>query len=290
MTWKIKTDPETKAPVMEDGKIVYIDPEGTELPLDPPAMYQKITTLGKQNKTDRTNYKTLRDRFAPFKDIEDIEKWKADADKALEDVQNFDDKDWMSSSKVKALKDDMKESYEGKLKAKDTLLGETTLQFKEDLLKKEGQIRTLMVSNKFTGSLFFGGTEPKTTLTPEIAESFFGKHYKVEIDEKTQETNLRAFYSNGDPILSKVNPGEPAEFEEAMSMIIDKYPGKDNILVASGAGSGGHGGSGDEHDLPNELEKLKKRHKEAVDGQRTTEAVALKNQIFALQQKVNNAA
>ena len=286
MTWQLKLDPETNAPIINDGKILYVDPDGNDLPLDPPAMYQKIGELGKLNKKDREKYQEMRDRFAPLAEIEDIADWKTKAEKAMEAVQNFNDKDWMAASKVEALKNDMRESYEAKLKVKDGVLTDVQKQYEEKLNKKDGQIRILMVSSKFSSSPYFTGPEPKTNLRPDIAESHFGKHFKVELDEKTQEAVLRAYYSNGDPIISKINPGEPADFDEAMGMIIDKYPGKDAILKASGGGSGGSGGKGTDDSTPNKLEDLKIRHKAAVENHRTTEAVALKNQIFELEQSL----
>lgn len=289
MTLKLKINEETQGPVVtEDGKIIYLNDSGEELPLDPAAMYQKINDLGKQNKADRNNYVTLRNRYSVFEDIEDIEAWKGEADKALETVANFEEKDWLEASKVEALKKDMKDSYDEKLRQKDVKLSETEKAHADVVAGKDNQIRTLMISTRFASSPYFTGEKKTTTLNPEIAEAYFGKHFKVEQPkEPGKSPYLRAYDFNGDLINSKVNPGEPADFDEAMGIIIDLYPAKDSILISSGGGSGAGGGGGGGITPADELAKLKKQHAEALAAGQTTTAVALKNKIFALQQRVS---
>jgi len=285
MALVLVTDSETNAPKMtEDQKIVYYDdqdPDKKELPLDPAAMYVKIGDLGRQNKVDRDKYKNLRDTYADFKDIENISEWKENADKALATVENFNDKDWMKADKVEKLKADMKDSYDAKLSAKDAILADTLKSHANELAGKDGQIRTLMVSNKFASSPYFIGEKKKTILNPDIAESYFGKHFKVEDDDG--ESVLRAYHANGEPIISKVNPGEPAGFNEAMGIILDEYPGRDEIMTAPGSGSGGQGGKGNAGD-GDDLTSLKQQHKKALENGQTQLAITLKNKIFTLEQ------
>lgn len=279
----LKLNEETKAPeVTAEGKIIYLDDQddNKELPLDPAAMYTKIGELGNQNKKDRDNYRAIKEKFKGFEKIDDLAEWKENADKALVTVENFNDKDWMKADKVDKLKADMKSSYEGKLTAKDTVLTETLKTHAGELEGKDSHIRTLMVTNKFSSSPHFIGEKKKTTLPPDIGESYFGKHYKVE--EEEGKLQLKAYDANGDPIISKINPGEPADFEEAMGIIIDAYPNKDNILVASGGGSGGKGGEGNPGET-DDIAKLKKQHKEATDNKQVQLAISLKNRIFALE-------
>jgi len=281
----MKLDEKTKAPVItEDHKIIYYDdqdPEKKDLPLDPAGMYAKIGDLGKQNKVDRDKYRVLRDTFKIFDGIEEISEWKENADKALVTVENFNDKDWMKADKVDKLKADMKESYDTKLAAKDTILTDTLKGHVGVLALKDGHIRKLMVSNKFASSPYFIGEKKKTILPPDIGESYFGKHFKVE--EIDGESLLRAYDATGEPLISKVNPGEPAEFEEAMGLILDAYPNKDTILAAPGGGSGGQGGEGNAGE-DDDLASLKLKHKEALNNGQTQLAISLKNQIFKLEQ------
>jgi len=279
----LKLDDKGQPTITEDQKIMYVDDDGKDLPLDPAGMYDKITSLGVQNKKDRTKYTELRDTYAGFKDIEDIADWKTKADAALVSVENFDDKDWMKADKVEKLKSDMVSAYDLKLAGKDTILATTVKAHADDIAGKDGQIRTLMVTNKFAGSPHFVGENKITTLPPDIGEAYFGKHYKVEVNEKGKSV-LRSYYENGEAILSKVNPGEPADFEESLGFIIEAYPGKDNILTSTSGGSGGQGGQGNPNSAT-ELEDLKTQHAEAQKVGNTQLMISLKNKIFELQQK-----
>ena len=286
MTWEIKKTDDEQPMITDEGKIVYIDPEKNELPLDPPAMYQKITDLGRENKIHREKYSTLKSKVSPLADIEDIDAWKKEADKALETVANFNDKDYLEASKVEELKRDMKNSYEEKLTSKDMKMSELQKNHATELSQKDSQIRNLMVTSRFAASNYFsGGSDSKTTLTSDIAEAYFGGHFKVEVVDG--QTQLRAYYdkANTDLVYSKVNPGEPADFDEAITFIIDRYPGKDNILRANASGSGGSGGSGQNASGTDDLSVLQKQYKDALKAGESGLAVALKNKIFQLQQK-----
>lgn len=286
MALVLKLDETTKAPIVtDDQKIIYYDDEDStqaDLPLDPVGMYTKIGELGKQNKTDRDNFTAIRDKFADFGKIDDLPDWKKKADAALVTVENFNDKDWMKADKVEKLKVEMKESYDGQLTEKDTILKDTIELHTGILQGKDAIIRGLMVSSKFATSPYFTGKDKKTILPPDIGESYFGKHYRVEEIEGKEKPVLRAYHDNGDVINSKTNPGEPATFEEAMGIIIDLYPGKDAILSVTGGGSGGQGGKGGDGDDAT-LADLKKQHAEALAGGFHQKAIGLKNQIFEIE-------
>lgn len=284
--WKVKVDPDkNNSPVFtEDGKIVYIDPQGQELPLDPVAMYNKISELGKTNQKDREKYTQLRDQFSIFEGVDDLAKWKEEADKAIETVKNFNDKDWMKADKVDQLKREMSDAYEDKLKQAKASFGEIENSYKSTIEKKDAQIRTLLVSNKFANSVYFSGEKRKANLLPDIAEAYFGHHFRVEENDKTGKIDVVAYHANGDQIISKINPGELADFDEAIGVIIDTHPQKDYFLRAAPGGSGSSGGSGDDVGA-DELTKLEKQLAEAQKNGDAKTAIALKNKIHALRQK-----
>lgn len=287
--WKIKTDPETKAPVMDGSKIVYIDPEGKELPLDPVAMYVKIGDLGKENQRHREAKTAVEEKFSIFSGIDDIVKWKEDADKAIATVANFNDKDWMKAEKVDQLKREMGDAYENKLKQAQTSFGEKETALNAVIEKKNAQIRTLLVSNKFANSTFFSGEKRKTNLLPDVAEAYFGRHFRVEENDKTGDIKVVAYHANGDQILSKMNPGELADFDEAIGIIIDNHPQKDHFLRSTSGGSGGQGGGGGEGEGADELTKLEKQLAEAQKNGDAKTSIALKNKIHQLRLKLRAA-
>lgn len=283
MSWKLKVSEDGHA-VLVEGKPVYIDPDGKEVPLDPPSMYGKIIDLGKENKKRREDFEGVQAKLKLFDGVEDLEAWHAEAVKALETIKNFDEKDWLKAEKVEKLKADMKSAYEEQeRKLRDQFKNRET-EFAGLLGKKEDQIRKLMVSNRFATSPYFSGTNPKTSLPPEIAETYFGQHFKVEEDKKTGELRLVAYYRNGDPIYSRTNPGEFASFDEAMTTIWDQYPGRDR-LVRGQQGSGGQGGKGGAGDTGDELAELEKAYAEAMKNKNTAQMLVLKNKIFTLRQK-----
>jgi len=278
----LKLDEDGKV-VTDGNKVIYEDEDADnkEYPLDPPSMYAKIIDLGKENKKHRDKVTAVEAKYLPFADIEDIEVWKKDADKAIDTVANFNDKDFVEAGKVEKVKAEMREAYEAKLTSKDNKAQLVEKAHVDALGLKDKQIRTLMISNRFSVSPHFNGEKSITTMPPDVAESFFGNVFKVkEIDGKLA---LRA-YQNGEELISLQNPGEPADFEEAISMVIDKYPNKDSILRAPGGGSGGSGGGGGDRNDPDELTKLNRQLTKAVEDNNIGLSIAIKNKIFKLKQ------
>jgi hypothetical protein len=287
--WKIKKS-EDGAPIIDGTKVVFIAPDGKELPLDPPSMYQKIADLNIENKKRRETAEGLQGTVALFEGIEDIPTWKSEADKALETVANFNDKDWMKADKVEKLKSDMTESYNNKLEQHKNSFNEALATKDGVIKKKDSQIHGLLVSNNFAIHPLFGGSNPKTKLTPELAEAYFGKYFRLE-ENSTGELNLVPYHDPGkfeNPVYSRENPGDIATFSEAMETIWDKFPSKDSLMTASSSGSGSGGGTGDDVDIDDtDLSSLKSAHKKALKDGNAKMAISLKRRIFDLQQKVN---
>lgn len=277
----LKLDENGNAVVVK-GKVVYVDEDddNKEYPLDPPSMYSKITDLGKENKIHRQKVKELDEKFKAFADIEDLEAWQKEATEAIETVANYNDKDFIEIGKVEKLKGEMKDAYEAKLAAKDTKAATVAQAHADALSKKDASIRKLMISNRFSVSPHFSGEKSITTMPPDVAEAFFGKHFKVE-EADSGDLVLRA-YMGGEEITSLQNPGEPAGFEESLGIIIDKYPNKANILRAPGGGSGGGGGHGSDLNSTDKLTVLKQQLEDATKAGDMTKSIALKNQIFKL--------
>lgn len=284
--WKLKIDQETNAPIVEGTKVFFIDPDGKELALDPPSMYGKIIDLGKEAKKHREKAEQLNSVVSIFEGVDDIKAWKTEAEKAIETVKNFNDKDWMAAEKVERLKKEMSDSYEQKLgqhkKSFEAAVGE-----KENVIKtKDQQIHKLLVSNSFSVHPLFGGPKPKTKLAPDLAEAYFSKHFRLEEDPKTKELNLMAYQDPGryeKPIYSRENPGEIASFTESMNELWDRFPGKDMLMDGGSGGSGARGGDGNGADL-DDISQLRTAHAEAMRKGDAKGAIALKNKLYAAQQ------
>lgn len=291
--WTLKLD-ENNQVVVQDGKPVFTDKDGKDIPIDVPQMYQKILDLGKESKKHRetaeaaiTERKTA---LSLFEGIEDLKEWKTKADEAMAAVANFNEKDWLKADKVDSMKRQMKEAHEDEKRQLAAAFEKDKSSLASAIEKQKSQIHKLVISNKFAQHPLWSGEDPKTTLRPEIAESFFGKHFKVEEDEKTGELVERAYFANGDLVYSRKRAGEPADFFEAMEEIFDQYPGKDSLLRAKSGGSGSTGGEGDKGRPGTALEKLKAQYVEAEKSRNAVLMTSLKNQIHRAEQAAAGGA
>lgn len=289
MSWKLKLD-EDKKPIINDGKIMYIDPEGKEIGLDPVGMYTKIIDLGKENQKHRHKAKEYKDKLSLFEGIDDIEQWKKDAEAAIKTVKNFNDKEYLKADKVDKLKAEITSAYEEKIKQLGDIYANNEADLKKQIDTKADQIRRLLISKHFAMSSYFsGGDKSKTILPANIAEDHFGRHFKIEEGSDGLPV-VRAFYSSGESVLSRQNPGDPADFDEAIGLIIDKYPGKESILRSNtSGGSGATSGTGNTSGT-NQLEKIRKDWAEALEKGQTQQAIALKNKLHILEQKERQSA
>ena len=289
MSWKIKLD-DQEQPVFEDRDgvkcPVYIDPEGTELALDPPSMFDKIQNMGKQNQKDRDKYKEMRDTLKVFDGIKDLAEWKKQADEALSTMQNLKDKDLMDAEKVSQLKKEINTAWEEKIRLKESAISDIEKKHAIELAEKDTKIRTLLVSNKFAQSKYFNGKDSITVLPSDIAEDHFGKNFRVE--EENGKMALRAYHDNGDLVRSKVNPGEPAEFDEAMGFILDKHPRRDALLRGSSGGSGSIGGDSDNGSGSNDIKKLEQQLAEAQKAGNVVATISIKNRLFDAKKREAN--
>lgn len=288
-SWKLKTTEEGHVE-LKDGLPVWIDPEGQELNLNAPDMYGKILDLGKESKKHREKVEELQTTLKIFEDVEDLPKWVEDAKIAMETVANFNEKEWLEVDKVNNLKKDMKDAFDQQLADANKSFGLKENDYKEKLSAKDAHIRKLMVSNKFATSPWFVGENRKTILAPEFAEAYYGKFFKVEENSKTGEISLVAYYPNQEQVYSKKNPGELASFDEAIGLLIESDPKKDQILRSQGGGSGaGDGVGGGEESNGDEMSKLQQMYKAAQEKQDSRAMIAIKNKMAALRQKQKNS-
>jgi hypothetical protein len=207
----------------ENGNPLVTDGQNDPFELDALHLYSKVPELNKENEKHRKRAKEAQEQLeslkSQFDGIDDPEK----AREALKTVQNLDDKKLIDSNEVEKLKKSVADAYEKQLQEKD-----------KSLQEKDGHIYKLLVSNQFANSKV---VNDKTVLPPDMAEAYFGKHFKIEDGQVVG-------YIGEDKIYSREKPGEIAPFEEALQTIIDQYPMKDRILKAPPGGSGSPPGGG----------------------------------------------
>ena len=294
MPMELKFDDQGVPVVVEKNGVklpVYIDtddPDGEGIEVDVPSLYTKITDVSAEAKKYRKEKAALKHKFKFFEDVEDVETWIAESKTARETVKNFDDKQLVDANKVDEIKKQIKEVHAEEIQNVKNSYKETLENYDKTIQAKDSTIYNLMVSSQFAQSKYFLGAGEKsvTLLPPEVAESYFGRYFKVEEDERG---NLKAigYDHNGKQILSKKNPGDLAEFDECMEVILNNYSKKDSIIRSTGAGSGAAGGAGvnTPTGVDAKIAKFKSLLEEARKNKDGKKYVTLKNQIFDLEQK-----
>lgn len=232
---KLKLDESGNA-VLSNGMPVYIREDGTESPLDAAAMVNSVRDMKQEVKTLKQRAEQAEGAAKLFEGL-DPEK----ARKALELTSNLDAKKLVDAGQVEQVKAEVSKVYEAKL-------AEVT----ERAAKIEKQFHQEVVGGAFARSKFLA---EKTVLPADLAQAAFGNRFVIE------DGKLKATGPDGQPIFSKVNPGAPADFDEAIEILVEQYPRKDAILRADNrAGSGSPAGGG-----PNGAKTINRAAFDALD-------------------------
>lgn len=204
--------------VLENGNPVWVYADGKEAPLDGGHLTQKITELTGEAASRRRELRAAEEKLKAFEGIEDAEA----AKKALETVKDLDAKKLIDAGDAEKVRLEIQKGYEAKLKEKDDLIAE-----KDATLNKE------LIGGRFSRSKYIADN---LTIPVDVAQSFFGQAFKIE------DGKVVAYDHSGNKIFSRERPGEPAEFDEALSVLVGNYAHKDAILRATQTGSGAAGG------------------------------------------------
>ena len=210
--------------VLREGKPVYKKDDGTEIEFDGAKAFAKIGQLTGENTAYKKRFEDAESKLKGFDGIEDPKK----ALEALGVVANLDQKKLIDAGEVEKVKAEISKSYQTKL---DEAIAAAQ--------RLEGQLYAEKVGGAFTRSKYV--TE-KLSIPPDMVEARFGKHFSIE-----EGGRIVAKDAGGNKLYSQSNPGEPADFDEAMAQLVSQYPYKDSILKgtgASGGGATGNNGSG----------------------------------------------
>lgn len=219
-TMKLKLDDAGHA-VLQDGKPVYVHDDGKEVAFDAAAAVAKIGLLNGEAQGHREAKEKAEKALKAFEGIEDP----AVARKAIETLSNLDQKKLVDAGEVQKVKDEaikaVRAEYEPVIAERDALKGH---------LDKE--IR----GGAFARSKF---AEEKVAVPRHMLERTYGDNFKIE------DGKLVPYDAAGSKLYSRTKPGEVADFEEALELLISADPYRDSILKGTGAkGSGAEGGGG----------------------------------------------
>lgn len=220
---KLKLDADGHA-VLQDGKPVYVADDGRETAIDVAGTVATITRLNGEAKANRERAEAAEKAVKVFDGITDP----ASAIKALATVQNLDAKKLIDSGEVDKANAARDKGWQDKLTAAETRATDNEMALYGE-----------RIGGAFARSKFIAD---KAAIPADFLQSRFGQHFKVE-DGKTA-----AYDHAGSRIYSRTKPGEFAEFEEALEMLVDAHPQRDSILKGnanggSGARNGGGGGT-----------------------------------------------
>lgn len=205
---------------------VFVYADGKEAPFDAEATISTISRLNGEAKGHREAKEAAEAALKPFKDAGIADP--VAAAKALATVKNLDDKKLVDAGEVEKVKAEAIKAVE-----------EQYRPFREKAEQLESQLNHHLIGGMFSRSKFiaekFAAEGPAGS---EIAQALFGGRMKVEGGK------VVGYDANGNKLYSRSKPGELADGDEIIELLVDAYPHKASILKGSGSSGGGAGGGG----------------------------------------------
>lgn len=222
---KLKMD-EAGHVVVSDGRPVYVDETGKDIPVDITGIHKTIGKLNAEAKSNRERAEAAHEALKNFEGLDP-----AAARKALELAANIDAGKLKDASEVERVKGETAKAYEERLRA---------VEEKYRPVVEERDALSAKLVNRTIGAAFSGSKyiTDKLVSPPPMVQATFGNHFKVEND------TIVGYDAHGSKIYSRARPGEVADFDEALELLIERFPYRDQILKGSGASGSGAGGSG----------------------------------------------
>ena len=224
MPIKLKLD-EAGHVVVQDGKPVYTHDDGVDRPFDAQHALDTISARNGEAKTHREQKEAAEARLKVYelKPGEYIDP--AKAKEALSTVDSLSKGDLVKAGEVERVKAEIVAATEEKYKP--TVEENKTLKL---------QLEDSIIGGAFDRSQFI---KDKVAVPVPFLRAQYGRNFKIE------NGKMVAYDQAGNKMLSKIKPGEFPEFDEAMEIMVNADPYKDDILKGRGsAGSGSTGGAG----------------------------------------------
>lgn len=212
--------------VVADGKPVYVHDDGRELPFDASHTVATITRLNGEAKGFRERAEGAESKLKTFGGIDDPEA----ARNALGTVKNLKDGDLVTAGKVEEIKTAAHRAAEEQVQAAAKRDAEKIKALTGERDKLQGDLYGEKVGGAFSRSKFIS---EKVAVPGDMLQAMFGKQFKIE------EGKVVGFDGAGNKLYSRAKPGEIADFDEALEMMVDGYPSRDSVLKGTGStGSG----------------------------------------------------
>ncbi|SHG79502.1 hypothetical protein SAMN02745157_4852 [Kaistia soli DSM 19436] len=225
---KLKLDDAGHA-VVSDGKPVYVTDDGKEIAFDAPATVATISRLNGEARGHREAKEAAEGKLKAFEGIEDGDA----ARKALETIRNLDQGQLVTAGKVQEIKDAAAKAAKDQVEAAAKASGERIKELEAANQQLTDGLYAEKVGGAFSRSKFISD---KVAVPGDMIQAMFGTRFKIE------DGKIVGHDAAGNKLYSRAKPGELAEFDEALEMLVDGYGYKDNILKGSGGNGGGSRG------------------------------------------------
>ena len=217
---KLKLDAEGHA-VLQDGKPVYVHDDGKEVAHDAAATVATINRLYGEAKGYREAKEAAEKSLKAFEGLDDP----AAAKKALETLANLDAKKLVDAGEIDKVKAEISKAYQAQL---------------DEATKKATEFESQLYNEKIGGS--FARSKVRQDKLVEAydaatTQAVFGQNFKVE------DGKITAYDQHGGKIFSRSRPGEMADFDEALEILVENHPNKLNIMKHTGGSGGGAPGN-----------------------------------------------
>jgi hypothetical protein len=237
---KLKLDTNGNVVIGPNGGPMYVRDNGVEIEFDGAKAFDKITTLTAEATTSRQAKEAAEGAVNAAKaaGIDLTPEGLVAAKKAIDTTANLNSGQLLTAGKVEEMKAALTATIEAQNAEKITAAKTRIAELETSLNDTTGTLNTYMIGNHFKGSEFLKTKAKNTPLS--LIESTFAPQFRVEAGKLVAYKD-KAFTKR---VFSNKNPGEDAEFEEAIEILVKDHPDRDHILSAPGGSGGGTGSSG----------------------------------------------
>lgn len=199
---------------------VFKHADGKEAPFDADSTLGTISRLNGEAKSHRERAEKAEGSLKAYEGITDP----VAAIKALATVKNLNDKQLVDAGEVERVKNEAIKSVQA--------------QF-EPVVKEASELKAQLYAEKIGGAFARSKFIADNVAVPaDLLQASFGQRFTIEGGK------IIAKDANGNQLFSRTRHGEPADFDEALELLVEAYPHKASILKGSGASGGGAGGGG----------------------------------------------
>lgn len=213
-----KKDADGKLVLDSDGNPIYLDTNGAEKSL----AADTVSRLNGEAKGFRERAEAAEAAVKAFGDFKPEQVKPAIA--ALQTVKDLKDGDLIKAGEAERVRNEIKQTYETQLGERD-----------KKIVELGGTVSGMRKDNAFRNSKYVADN---IAVPIDMLTAVFGNNFKDE------DGRLVAYDALGQKIISKKKGGEYADFDEALSIMVDNYSHKDAIMKGTGNSGSGNNGNG----------------------------------------------